>query len=82
MGRKRTKHAGRKRRETGAGALAARLKTPLATSLGAVNFVLLEGAGGLREEQKRFLGVAKKHLELAFFDLEKERRRKRRGRKK
>lgn len=47
------------------------VKNPLATSLGALDVVLLGGMGELKEEQKRFLDVAKKNLEKVFIELEK-----------
>jgi len=46
------------------------LKTPVSTSLGAINFILLGGRGELGEEQKRFLNVAKKNLESLFARIQ------------
>jgi hypothetical protein len=46
-------------------------KTPLSTSLGAINLILLGGAGEVPEEQRRFLGVAKKNLENLFCEIQK-----------
>ena len=47
------------------------VKNPLATSLGALDVVLLGGMGELKEEQRRFLEVAKKNLEKVFVEMEK-----------
>jgi|GEM_PF-3605119 len=47
------------------------MKTILSTSLGAIDLILLEGMGEISEEQKRFLGVAKKNLESLFAEIQK-----------
>lgn len=47
------------------------LKASVSTSLGAVNLILLGGMGEVKEEQKRFLSIAKKHLEMLFVDIQK-----------
>ena len=47
------------------------VKNPLSTSLGALDVVLLGGMGELKEEQRRFLEVAKKNLEKVFIEMEK-----------
>ena len=47
------------------------IKTPLSTSLGALDFILLGGMGELPEDQKRFLNVAKKNLESGFAEIQK-----------
>jgi|GEM_PF-3579977 len=47
------------------------LKVPLSTSIGAINFLLLNGAGALSDKQKRFLEVAKKNSEKLFAELQK-----------
>ena len=47
------------------------VKNPLSTSLGALDVVLLGGMGELKEEQRRFLEVAKKNLEKVFIAMEK-----------
>ncbi|HNV85964.1 MAG TPA: hypothetical protein PKL97_03220 [Candidatus Omnitrophota bacterium] len=47
------------------------LKVPLSTSIGAIHFLLLNGAGALSDKQKRFLEVAKKNSEKLFFELQK-----------
>lgn len=46
------------------------LKASVSTSLGAVNLILLGGMGEVKEEQKQFLSIAKKHLEMLFVDIQ------------
>lgn len=47
------------------------MKNPLTTSLGALDVVLLGGVGELKQEQRRFLEVAKQNLEKVFIEVEK-----------
>lgn len=47
-----------------------KIKVPLTTSLGAVDFLLLKGAGPLSDEQRRFLEVAKKNLGKLFSEIQ------------
>ncbi|MBI4549736.1 MAG: hypothetical protein HY714_02295 [Candidatus Omnitrophica bacterium] len=47
------------------------LKAPLATSLGALNLILLGGMGEVGEEQKRFLEAARNNLQNLFCEIQK-----------
>lgn len=47
------------------------MKTSLSTSLGAIDAILLGGVGEVSEEQRRFLGVAKRNLENLFVEIQK-----------
>lgn len=42
----------------------------LATALGAVNFILLDGAGDVSDTQRKFLLVARKNLQQLFNDFQ------------